>query len=60
MFIRPNAVIIDDEHIPTRCAASSGEPFHKPDYKGKKHSRPHGNKPRLRWVRQSRAQWVET
>ncbi|MBC7149052.1 MAG: hypothetical protein H5U22_06700 [Rhizobium sp.] len=40
MHIRPNTVVIDDEHVPAATAASSAEPMRRADHKSKKHSRP--------------------
>jgi hypothetical protein len=40
MHIRPNTVVIDDEHVPAATAAGSAEPMRRADYKSKKHSRP--------------------
>jgi len=51
MYLRPNAVgLIADDHVPAACAACSAEPFHRPDLRAKRHSRPRLEKaaPRVR------------
>lgn len=40
MHIRPNTVVIDDEHVPAATAAGSAEPMRRADHKSKKHPRP--------------------
>lgn len=47
----------DDDHIPHSCAVSNCDPFMRPDYRGKKHTRPVGrvaHKPKLRRIKASR------
>lgn len=41
--MRPNTHFEDDDHVPLAQAAGGYlDPFRKPDYLSKKHSRPHG------------------
>lgn len=40
-------------YIP-RNAAGSAEPFHKPDHRAKKHSRPTSRRKKVAWVRRER------
>jgi len=40
MNIRPQTIIIDDEHVPAAVVACNAEPLFRPDYRAKKRTKP--------------------
>lgn len=49
----------DDDYTPHACAVSNDDPFTRPDYRGKRHSRPVGRVVHKRKPRRARMQWAE-